>query len=223
MTYTIRDMPADDRPRERMFTHGARTLSDAELLAVILGTGVPGKNAIQLARELLSGGIHHLRNADLPTLAKARGIGPAKIARIAAAVELSHRIAIPPREELPLYDPTVLGEELVRTCGHLPQERFGAALLDARHRVLKQQEIFIGTIDKTIVSAREIIRFAVIERGKGVVVYHNHPSGDPTPSADDILFTRKLRESLELVDIELVDHLIVGAHRFASMRTRGDL
>ena len=223
MTFVIRDMPADDRPRERMFAHGAHTLSDAELLAVILGSGVPGKNAIQLARELLEEGVQNLRSGDLSRLGAARGIGPAKIARIGAAVELSRRMAAAKESELPLYDSVVLGEHLVRTYSDFPQERFSVALLDARHRIMKHREIFRGTLDKTLVSTREIIRLAVVERAKSVVVYHNHPSGDPTPSDEDISFTRKLRESLEMVDVDLIDHLVIGTHRFASMRARGEI
>jgi DNA repair protein RadC len=206
-----------------MFTHGARTLSDAELLAVILGTGIEGKNAMHLARELLAEGLQSLRRTDLARLAHARGVGPVKTARIAATLELANRIAQPPHQDLPPYDPTTLGMELVKTYGLYAQERFGAALLDARHRVMKHQEIFIGTLDRALVSTREILRFAVVERGKGVVIYHNHPSGDPAPSDEDILFTRKLRESLEMADIDLVDHLVIGDHRFVSLRQRGDL
>ena len=219
MTYLIRDMPLDDRPRERMFKHGAKTLSDAELLAVLLGTGAAGKNAVHLAQELLLDGVHSLRNRDFATLAAARGIGPAKIARIGAAVELSRRLA-GPLDKI-VYDSGVLGTQLVASYSHHTQERFSAALLDARHRIVKHHELFVGTLDKTLVSPREVIRLAVVERAKAVVIYHNHPSGDPTPSEDDILFTRKLRESLDIVDIEFVDHLIIGDQRFVSMKGLG--
>ena len=223
MTFTIRDMPRDERPRERMFTHGAPTLSDAELLAVILGTGTHGKSAMHLARELLAEGLHSLRRGDLATLGKARGVGPVKTARIAATLELAHRFARAPHEELALYDAGKFGQELVKSHGLYAQERFGAAILDARHRIMKHREIFVGTLDRALVSTREIIRFAVVERGKGVVIYHNHPSGDPTPSEEDVVFTKKLRESLEMADIDLIDHLVIGDHRFVSMKQRGDL
>lgn len=224
MTYVIRDMPLEDRPRERMLKHGAKTLSDAELLAVILGTGAAGKNAIYLAQELLvNGGVQSLRTCDIATLASSRGIGPAKMARIGAVVELSRRMATPPKEEPKLYDPTLLGGQLIANYSHHTQERFSAALLDARHRVMKHQELFVGTLDKTTVSAREVIRLAVIEHAKGVVIYHNHPSGDPTPSQDDIEFTHKLRDSMAIVDIDFVDHLIIGTHRFTSLKAMGIL
>lgn len=223
MTYVIRDMPADERPRERMFAHGPHTLSDSELLAVILGSGVPGKNVLELARELVKEGVRDLRAGDISALGAAKGIGPAKIARISAMVEWSRRAAAAKEPERPLYDAAALGEHLVRTYIDARQERFSVALLDARHRVMKHQEVYRGTLDRTLVSAREIIRLAVIECAKAVVLYHNHPSGDPTPSSDDVLFTRKLRETLELVDIDLVDHLVIGTHRFASMKARGEL
>lgn len=223
MTYLIRDMPPDARPRERMFKHGAKSLSDAELLAVILGTGAAGKNAIHLAQELLIGGIHSLSTRDFTTLAAARGVGPAKVARIGAAVELSRRMAAGPRQEGCRYDATNLGRQLVASYSHHKQERFSAALLDARHRIMKHHEIFVGTLDKTLVSAREVIRLAVVEHAKGMVIYHNHPSGDPSPSEDDITFTRRLRESLEIVDVDFVDHLIIGSNRFVSLKDLGVL
>ena len=223
MTYVIRDMPADERPRERMFAHGAHTLSDSELLAVILGSGVPGKNVLELARDLVKEGVRDLRAGDISALGVAKGIGPAKIARISALVEWSRRVAAAKEPVRPLFDSDALGEHLVRTYIDARQERFSVALLDARNRVMKHQEIYRGTLDRTLVSAREIIRLAVIECAKGVVLYHNHPSGDPTPSDDDVVFTRKLRETLELVDIDLLDHLVIGSHRFASMKARGDL
>lgn len=222
MTYLIRDLPRDNRPRERLLAHGAEVLSDAELLAVILGTGAPGKNAIHLAHELLEGGVPSLHRRDLTSLVRTRGMGPAKAARIAAVLELSRRLAAAPPDS-PRFDASTFGPQLVRGYGHHPQERVGAALLDARHRVTKQRDIFIGSFDKALVSTRDIVRFALLERATAVVLYHNHPSGDPTPSDDDITFTRMLKQSLALVDLELVDHLVIGSHRFHSMQQRGEL
>lgn len=223
MTDVIRDLPRDERPRERLLAHGPETLSDAELLAVVLGSGVPGQNAIQLARQLLADGLARLHSLELTSLAKIRGVGPAKAARIAAIFEMSRRLASHEPEDPPPFEPSILGPKLIRGYGHHAQERLGAVLLDSRHRIIQQREIFIGTMDKAFVSTRDIIRFALIERGAGVVVYHNHPSGDPTPSDDDISFTRKLQHSLAMIDIELVDHLVIGAHRFHSMRERGQM
>lgn len=223
MTYVIRDMPPDDRPRERMLKHGPRTLSDAELLAIILGTGAPGKNAVHLARELLIGGIHSLRDRDVAMLARVRGVGPAKAARISAVMEMCRRVTVTPEPVRTYFDTGAFGARLVKAVGHHQQERLGTALLDARHRIINEREIFIGTLDKALVSTSDIIRFALLERAKGVVIYHNHPSGDPTPSDDDLAFTRMLKQSLAMMDLDLVDHLVIGAHRYHSMKARGDL
>lgn len=223
MTDLIRDLPRDDRPRERLLAHGAETLSDAELLAVILGSGVPGQNAIQLARQLLSGGMRSLRRQDIAALANIRGVGPAKAARIAAVFEMSRRLTSALPEEPQLFDPAVLGPALVGQYGHHTQERLGAAFLDSRQRIRRQRDIFVGTIDHALVSTRDIVQHALHDGATGVVIYHNHPSGDPSPSDDDVLFTHKLQQSLAMVDIELADHLIIGAHRFHSMRDRGQL
>lgn len=221
MTYLIRDMPVHDRPRERMFKHGAKTLSDAELLAVILGTGAAGKNAIHLAQELLIGGICSLRNRDFTTLAGARGVGPAKIARIGATLELARRMSAEPKEKVSRYDSATLGRQLVAGISHFTQEHFGVALLDARQRIVRQQELFIGTLDKTAVSTREVIRVAMIEHAKGVVVYHNHPSGDPTPSRADIDMTREIVKAAGALGLVVHDHLIVGRGRHASFKSMG--
>lgn len=223
MTDVIRDLPRDDRPRERLLQHGAQTLSDAELLALIIGTGAEGKNAIQLARELLADGVRTLPRRDLSTLGSIRGMGPAKTARVSAAVELSRRLNSAEPVVADTFDAATLGAKLVSLYGHETQERLGAALLDARHRVIRQREIFVGTADSALVSTRDVIRFALVEHANGVVIYHNHPSGDPTPSSEDLSFTRKLQQSLQMCDLELVDHLVIGSHRYYSMRERGQL
>lgn len=221
MTDVIRDLPRDDRPRERLRAHGAMTLSDAELLALILGSGVRGLNAVQLARQLLAEGI---RNVPRRAASSMRGVGPAKEARIAAVYELAKRLTSDQHPaDPPTLDITSLGRQLVSGYAHHTQERLGAAFLDSRHRIRQQREIYVGTINKAAVSTRDIIQFSLMENATAVVVYHNHPSGDPTPSEDDLTFTKKLQESLAMIDIELVDHLVIGAHRYHSMAERGEL
>jgi len=219
----IADLPTDDRPRERLLTHGAETLSDAELIAILLGSGVPGKNAIQLAREMLQDGFASLRRRDPVQLAQMKGVGPAKASRILAAFEVGRRLACGEPDELPLYDPESFGRALVNSYAHHVQERLGAAFLDSRQRVIKQREIYVGTINHAAVSTRDVVRFALEENACAVVMYHNHPSGDPSPSAEDLMFTRKMGESLRLCDIDLADHIVIGAHRFYSMRQRGQI
>ena len=223
MTDVIADLPVDDRPRERMLKHGADTLSNAELLAVLLGSGVPGKNAIQLARVLLSDGLDALRRGETNELLRIPGVGPAKTARILAAFEMSRRIASGEPEEPPTFDAHILGAKLVTTYGCLTQERLGAAFLDSRHRIIQQRDIFVGTINNALVSTREIVRHALLDHATAVVLYHNHPSGNPIPSGEDLSFTTKLQDSIGLVDLELVDHIIIGAHRFYSMAEKGQI
>lgn len=216
--YLMRDIPDVCRPRERLLKSGVKALSDAELLAIVLGTGAPGKNVIQLARELLlDGGLKGLRKRDLDKIRKTCGVGPAKAARIAAVFELAHRLTLAEPEKEP-FDPKQLGPTLVTGMGHYAQEHLGAVLLDARHRMRRQREIFIGTLNRSVVSPGEILRFALSDTAAGVVLFHNHPSGDPTPSKDDIALTGKVRDSLALLDIELVDHLVVSEHQYMSMK-----
>jgi len=220
MTDVIRDLPRDERPRERLLQHGVETLSDAELLALIIGSGVRGQNAIQLARRLLADGMRNLRRRDLLT---ERGVGPAKAARIAAALEMGHRYITEKPDDPPELDLTDLGRKLVTGHAHHTQERLGAVFLDSRLRIRKQREIYVGTINTALVSTRDIVRYALLDRATGIIVYHNHPSGDPTPSEEDVIFTRKLKQSLETLDLDLVDHLIIGAHGYQSMKARGQL
>ena len=218
----ISDLPYDDRPRERLSMHGAEALSDAELLAILLGSGMRGKNAIQLGRELLRGGKTELARRDTKQLAAFRGMGPAKAARIVATFELARRYASRQQEELPLpFDSDALGRSLMQRLSDVRQERVGGVFLDARQRVLRERILFVGSVDHALVSTREIIRCALEDHCVGIVLYHNHPSGDPTPSRDDLTFTTKLQDSLRLCDLELVDHLIVGGSRYLSMRDRG--
>jgi len=225
MYEVIADLPYDDRPRERLFKHGAITLSDAELTAILLGSGTTGKNAIALGRELLLGGRNELARRDAKQLIAARGMGPAKAARLLAAFELARRLAEQHEQETekPLFDTDALGRSLMLRFAPYQQERVGGVFLDGRNRVLHQRVIFAGTIDHALVSTREIIRLALNENAVSIVLYHNHPSGDPTPSANDVLFTTRLRESLQLCDLSLVDHVIVSTTRYVSMRDRGYL
>lgn len=214
-TSLIADMPSDERPRERLLAHGTRTLSDAELLALLIGTGTRGKSAVQVARELLDDGICQLGRRDVAELARVPGVGTAKATRIAAAFELSRRTS---RGSTGVkYEPNVFGESLIKTH-QFHQEHVGVALLDSHDVILKQQTIFVGTINNALVSPREIVRFAVLSNAAGVVLYHNHPSGNPAPSAHDSNFTRKLDDALALMDIELIDHMIVGTSKYYSMK-----
>jgi DNA repair protein RadC len=215
MTDLIRDMPIDDRPREKLLEHGPAELSNSDLLAILLGSGTRGTNAIQLARHLLREGVETLARQDVADLAKIRGIGPAKATRLAAAFELSKRRRRQRKRPFESYE---FGKKLVQTLAQYRQERFGAALLDGHHQIVRQRQIFIGTVNYTPVSTREVLQFALQYDAVAVVVYHNHPSGNSVPSPEDVHFTKKLRNALQLVDIELLDHFIVAGKTFRSMK-----
>lgn len=218
----IADMPIDERPRERMLMHGADSLSNAELVAVLLGSGVPGKNAIELARELIREGFASLAQYDAAQLAKLGGIGTAKATRVMAAFEVARRLASHKPEDPPDFDTNIFGRALIARCASMNQERLGGLFLDSRNRVLRERElIYVGSIANALVSTRDVIRFALDANAVGVVLYHNHPSGDPAPSELDISYTKRVRDSLKLIDIKLVDHLIAGRYGFTSMERKG--
>ena len=217
----IADLPIDERPRERMLTHGAPSLSDAELLAILLGSGVPGKNAIALARELLPDGFNSLARSDAEQLSKRNGIGMAKATRILSAFEIARRIAKHAPGDPPHFDANIFGRGLIARSRALRQEHLGALFLDARRRILREREIYVGTAFKAFVSTRDVVRFALDANAIGVVLYHNHPSGDPSPSDEDLKYTRRMGESLRMIDIQLIDHVIAGANGFTSLKQRG--
>lgn len=221
MHEVIADLPLDDRPREKLCRHGSETLSDAELIALLLGSGTPTKNAIQLARELLSEGLAPLARSSVDLLSRVEGVGAAKATRIAAAFELARRMAAAEAVSGELYEQESVARALISRYGHEPQEHLGIVLLDSRRRFLRQSEVYVGTIARAIVSTRDIVRLALEANASALVIFHNHPSGDPSPSAEDLAFTRRAQQSLALVDVELADHLIVGAQRYCSMRGKG--
>jgi len=217
----IADMPIDERPRERMLTHGAKSLSDAELLAVLLGSGIRDKNAIELGRDLLRGGFSALAQCDVEQLAKWEGMGVAKSTRIIAAFELARRLAKDKPGDPPHFDVNTFSRGFIARSRSMTQEHLGALFLDSRSRVLREREIYVGTASRALVSTREVIRYGLDANASGVVLFHNHPSGDPSPSKEDLSYTKKIRSSLRLVDMHLVDHIIAGAQGFTSLSARG--
>jgi len=220
-TDLIADMPRDERPRERLLMHGAAPLSNAELLALLIGTGIRGKSAVQLARELLCDGVRQLGRRDVAELARVTGVGTAKATRIAAAFELSRRTTSEDDEDEGMkYFPATFARQLLATH-QFRQEHVGVALLDSHGIILKQKTVFIGTLNSALVSTREIVIYPLLNNAAGVVLYHNHPSGNPRPSAYDSNFTNKVRDALSLMDIELVDHVIVGSTKYYSMKEEG--
>jgi DNA repair protein RadC len=225
MGMSIRHWPEGERPREKLLAHGSTALSDAELLAVLLGSGVRGKDAIALGRELLQragslGALLGRRDQDI----RASGLGPAKRARIAAALELARRSLSEQLAERPtLSNPRESGDYLSAQLRHLPYEVFACLYLDNRHRVLAFEELFRGTVDGASVHPREVVRACLRHNASAVIFAHNHPSGVAEPSPADQAITRELSQALRLVGVRVLDHLVIGHAEPVSMAARGML
>jgi DNA repair protein RadC len=222
MTQCIREMEPSQRPRERLLEFGARALSDAELLAVLIRTGRPGHNAVVEAHGLLAdvGGLAGVARLDRHELAARPGIGPAKIATVMAAVELGQRFARAAVQAAKRLDqPHIAGEFLVSRMQPETREIFGFISLDGRHRFLANHELSLGTRTQAPVDGAELFRLALLDRASGVLLYHNHPSGDLAPSRDDIDLTRRLVLGGTLVGVSVHDHFIVAAGRWLSLRS----
>jgi DNA repair protein RadC len=220
---SIRNWPEGERPREKLLHQGSAALSDAELLAVLLGSGVRGKDAIALGRELLlsAGSLGALLGRPDRDV-RAIGLGPAKRARIAAALELARRSLAEQLQELPsLGNPRDSGDYLSARLRHLPYEVFGCLYLDNCHRVLAFEELFRGTVDGASVHPREVVRACLRHNACAVIFAHNHPSGVAEPSAADRAITHELRDALQLVGVRVLDHLVIGHGTPVSMASRG--
>ena len=218
---SIRDWPAGERPREKLLARGAAALTPAELLAVLLGSGVRGSSAVDMGRVLLAraGSLNALLGNEL---AAVPGLGPAKRARLAAALELARRCL---GEELvartALTSPRDSAAFLKAQLAHRPYEVFACLFLDNRHRVLAFEELFRGTLDGASVHPREVVRASLKHNAAAVILAHNHPSGVAEPSAADRNITLQLRDALQLVGVRVLDHLVVGAGEPTSMAARG--
>jgi DNA repair protein RadC len=220
---SIRDWPEGERPREKLLARGSAALSDAELLAVLLGSGSRGKDAIALGRELLTnaGSLSALLSRPEQQI-RAGGLGPAKRARIVAALELARRsLAEELQQRQGLSNPRDSGDYLRARLRHLPYEVFGCLYLDNRHRVLAFEELFRGTVDGASVHPREVVRACLQHNASAVIFAHNHPSGVPEPSAADRAITHDLRDALQLVGVRVLDHLVIGSGEPVSMAARG--
>jgi DNA repair protein RadC len=217
----ISDWPANERPRERLLAHGAGALSDAELVALLLRTGLPGKSAVELARDLLGqfGGVGGMLAADLAGI---KGLGPAKTAQFAAALELARRsLTEQMKSRSALTSPGAVRDYLRLALAAKPHEVFVCIWLDAQHRVIDCAEVFRGTLTQTSVYPREIVKAALAANAAAVIFAHNHPSGAAQPSQTDELLTRNLKEALALVEIKVLDHFIVAGSQAISFAERG--
>jgi DNA repair protein RadC len=220
----VKDVPADQRPREKLLARGATALADAELLALLLRTGFKGTGVLALAQQVLDrcGGFAGLVNADAATLASIKGLGLAKRAELMALMEAARRALAQQLAAAPVFDsPQRVKDYLGLHLGQRPQEVFTALFLDVQHRLLKSEDLFHGTLTQTSVFPREVARRALMLNAAAVVFAHNHPSGVAEPSRADAWLTETLKQALALIDVRVLDHLVVGQGQVVSMAERG--
>jgi DNA repair protein RadC len=220
----INDWPIEERPRERLLAQGAVQLTDAELIAVCLGSGIPGASAVELARNLIARfcGLRGLLCAEQRALLSVNGLGAAKTARLAAILEIARRCLAEELNNGPaLGAPSAVRDYLRLSLGTRQHEVFVALFLDAQHRVLRTEELFRGTLTQTSVYPREVVKAALAANAAAVIFAHNHPSGVAQPSRADELLTRQLKEALALVDVKVLDHFVVVADHTLSFAERG--
>ena len=213
MNHRIHDIPEQDRPRERLLRLGPGVLSDAELLAIFINTGTKGENAIQVAQRLLRevGTLRDLSRQEPESLVRNRALGPAKAANLAAAFELGRRAEREALAERPMAQPEDVYQFLGAELQALNQESVRILLLNARLSLMRADEVHRGGLNETVAHPREILRKAIMHSAYAFVIAHNHPSGDPSPSAPDMQLTRRLREASEIVGVRFLDHIIIGA------------
>jgi DNA repair protein RadC len=220
----VRDLPVEDRPRERLARLGPTALSNRELLAVLVGTGSRRASAIDVAEDLLGGGLRGLAGRSLAELEREHGLGRAKATRLLAALELGARLVSEARQPAAVFrTPEASARYLLPRYGARPVETFGLLALDVRHRLKQEKVVSVGCLTSSLVHPREVFKEAVDARAAALILFHNHPSGDPEPSAEDVSITRRLASAGTLMGIEILDHVILGAGRFVSLKERGVL
>lgn len=222
--YRIADMAESERPRERLAESGAEALTVAELLAILLRTGLPGENAVQLAHRLLEHfrGLPGLYRATFQEVCDQRGLGPAKAAQIKAALELGNRMAREISTIRPaVHSPSDAVDLLKYEMSALDQETLKVLLLDTRNRLMEIAEVYRGSLNSSQVRVGELFKLAIRRNAASIIIAHNHPSGDPAPSPDDLALTRAVVQAGHLLDIEVLDHLVIGAGRYVSLKERG--
>jgi DNA repair protein RadC len=222
--YRIADLHASDRPRERLATLGPQALTNAELIAILLRVGVKGENAVDVAQRLLKkfGGIGGLHRVSVKELTKQHAIGEAKAAQIKAAIELGRRLTLEAPEERPsINSPADAAALLQYEMSALEQEHLRVILLDRRNRVLETAEVYKGSVNSSQVRVGELFKDAIRINASALIVAHNHPSGDPTPSPDDVAVTRAIVQAGKLLDIDVLDHVVIGQGKWVSLKERG--
>jgi DNA repair protein RadC len=222
--YRITDLEETERPRERLARLGSQVLSNAELLAILLRVGVPGENAVQVGQRLLQefGGLAGIHRASFEQVCSQRGVGQAKTAQIKAAIELGRRLTLESPEERPsIHSPADAAALVQYEMSALEQEELRVFLLDTRNRVQDIVTVYKGSVNSSQARVGELFREAIRRNAAAIIFAHNHPSGDPSPSPDDIALTRAIVQAGKLLDIEVLDHLVIGHGRFVSLKERG--
>ena len=220
----LKDLPEDARPREKLLARGPGALSDAELLALLLRSGIPGKNALQMGQELVDtfGGVAGLLHTGHEALSSIKGLGPAKRAELVAVLELARRALAQELQDKPLFTtPQAVRDYLQLQLGSRPHEIFAVLFLDSQHRLIALEELFRGTLTQTSVYPREVVVRALALHAGSVVLAHNHPSGEAQPSRADEALTQTLKAALALVDVRVLDHFVVTSTQAISMAERG--
>jgi DNA repair protein RadC len=223
-TPTIKELPSSERPRERLLEYGVGALSTAELLAIILRTGTRDENVILLSHRILArfGNLAGMVQASTAEMISEHGLGPAKVAQLKAALELGRRMLVESPEERPQIRSPADAANLVMTeMGLLEQEQLRVILLDTKNRVLATPTVYKGSLNTSLIRVGELFRDAIRANCASLIVLHNHPSGDPTPSPEDVAVTRQIVEAGKLLDVEVLDHLVIGRQRFVSLKERG--
>jgi DNA repair protein RadC len=221
--YRISDLPADERPRERLARLGPQALSVAELLAILLRVGVPGENAVQVGQRLLGQfkNLAGLHRASFEELCNQHGIGEAKAAQIKAAIELGRRLTLESPDERPtITSPADAAALVAYEMSALEQEHLRVILLDTRNRVLDIVEVYKGSVNSSQVHVGELFKPAIRRNASALIVVHNHPSGDPTPSPDDVAVTRAIVQAGKLLDVDVLDHMVIGQAKWVSLKER---
>lgn len=222
--YRITDLESAERPRERLAKSGADALNNAELLAILLRVGLPGENAVQLGSRLLHdlGGLQGIHRASYEEVCAQHGIGIAKAAQIKAAIELGRRLAVEVPESKPvIHSPSDAANLVQYEMGALEQEELRVILLDIRNHVERIITIYKGTLNSSHVRVGELFKQAVRSNSAAIIIAHNHPSGDPTPSPDDIALTKAIVQAGKLLDVDVLDHLVIGKGQFVSLKEKG--
>jgi len=223
-SFTIHDLPRQERPRERLQKFGAEALSAQELLALVIGRGIPKKSVMNIAQELLArfGNVKAIGQATIEELSQIKGIGLAKAAQIKASFELGRREELEPElKNFDIKDPESVVKAIRASIKDKAKEHFKLILLNPRNKIIGISTIAIGTLNASLVHPREVFKDAIVHSAASVVLAHNHPSGDPEPSEDDIEITKKLVESGKILGIEVIDHIIIGKNDYYSFKAKG--